>query len=84
MLEQEAKDDAVALAFATPSVSARHVAGVILEAMDRRAVEVFMPAERARAVRLVGTNPRALRRLVERNEIIGMKNLRVRRKRRAR
>jgi NAD(P)-dependent dehydrogenase (short-subunit alcohol dehydrogenase family) len=84
MLEQEAKDDAVAMAFAGPSVGPDHVAAVILDAIEARAVEVFMPPERARTVRLVGTNPRALRKLVIRNEIIGMKNLLARRHRRGR
>jgi NAD(P)-dependent dehydrogenase (short-subunit alcohol dehydrogenase family) len=83
MLEQEARDDALALAFAVPTVTAQHVASVIVDALDSDAVEVFMPPSRARAVRLVGTNPRALRKLVERNEIIGAKNLRARRRRRA-
>jgi len=64
MLEQEACDDAVALAFARPSVTPEFVGEVILDAMDRRAVEVFMPPSRARFVRMVGTNPKALRKLV--------------------
>jgi NAD(P)-dependent dehydrogenase (short-subunit alcohol dehydrogenase family) len=81
MLEQEARDDALALAFAVPSVTAEQVASVILDALDSDAVEVFMPPSRARAIRLVGTNPRALRKLVEQNEIIGRKNLRARRRR---
>jgi NAD(P)-dependent dehydrogenase (short-subunit alcohol dehydrogenase family) len=80
MLEQEARDDALALAFAVPTVTAQHVASVIVDALDSDAVEVFMPPSRARAVRLVGTNPRALRKLVEKNEIIGAKNLRARRR----
>jgi NAD(P)-dependent dehydrogenase (short-subunit alcohol dehydrogenase family) len=79
MLEQEARDDALALAFAVPTVTAQHVASVIVDALDSDAVEVFMPPSRARAVRMVGTNPRALRKLVEQNEIIGAKNLRARR-----
>ena len=79
MLEQEARDDALALAFAVPTVTAQHVASVIVDALDNDAVEVFMPPSRARAVRMVGTNPRALRKLVEQNEIIGAKNLRARR-----
>jgi NAD(P)-dependent dehydrogenase (short-subunit alcohol dehydrogenase family) len=82
MLEQEARDDALALAFAGPSVTAEYVATVILDAMERRAVEVFMPPARAKTVRLVGTSPRLLQKMVERNQVIGMKNLRARRKRR--
>jgi short-subunit dehydrogenase len=64
MLEQEARDDAVAMAFARPAVTPEFVAKVILDAMDRRAIEVFMPPERARFVRRVGTNPKALRKFV--------------------
>lgn len=71
MLEQEAQDDAVAMAFAGPSVTAETVAEVIMTAIRRRSVEVFMPPERGRVVRRVGTSPRALRALVERNEAIG-------------
>ncbi len=71
MLEQEAQDDAVAMAFAGPSVPAEAVAEVIMKAIRLRSVEVFMPPERGRVVRRVGTSPRALRALVERNEAIG-------------
>jgi 3alpha(or 20beta)-hydroxysteroid dehydrogenase len=74
MLEQEARDDAVALAFARPAVQPAYVAEVILDAMDRGAIEVFMPPERARFVRLTGTNFRALRKLVVENQAIGRRN----------
>jgi short-subunit dehydrogenase len=74
MLEQEARDDAVALAFARPAVQPAYVAEVILDAMDRCAIEVFMPPERARFVRLTGTNFRALSKLVIENQAIGRRN----------
>ena len=41
--------------------------------------EVFTPPERGRVVRVVGVNPRSLRKMVERNEIIGKERLDARR-----
>ncbi|MBN8943370.1 MAG: SDR family oxidoreductase [Rhizobiales bacterium] len=79
MLDKEAEDDAMSLAFAGPSVTPDHVAEVILKAVKAKTVEVFMPPERGRVVRLVGTNPRSLRKLVERNEIVGRERLAARR-----
>ncbi len=81
MLEQEARDDAVALAFARPSVTPGFVADVILDAMDRRAVEVFMPPSRARFVRMVGTSPKALRKLVVDGQAAARKRQLARRRR---
>ncbi|WP_204330587.1 hypothetical protein, partial [Proteus mirabilis] len=52
---------------------------VILRAIKAKTIEVFMPPERGRVVRLVGTNPRSLRKLVERNEIVGRERLAARR-----
>jgi 3alpha(or 20beta)-hydroxysteroid dehydrogenase len=79
MLEREAASDEVPLAFASRSVSADFVGGVILEAMEKASLEVFMPPERARAVRLLGTNPRALRKSLDRGEEIGAQKLAARR-----
>ncbi|MGA0602838.1 SDR family NAD(P)-dependent oxidoreductase [Caulobacter sp. KR2-114] len=79
MLEEEARSDEVNLAFASPSVTAEFVGGVVLDAMDKKALEVFMPPERGRTVRLLGTNPRALRKMVERGEAVGFANLQARR-----
>jgi short-subunit dehydrogenase len=81
MLEQEARDDAVAMAFARPAVTPTFVAKVILDAMDQRATEVFMPPERARLVRLVGTNPEALRKLVVNSQNNGRHRQLARRRR---
>ncbi len=81
MLDQEAESDEAPLCFSSPSVSAEFVAGIILDAMDRRALEIFMPPERARTVRLLGTNPRQLKKLVVRGEEIGAANLAARRAR---
>lgn len=79
MLDKEAKDDALALAFAGPSMAADEVAATILKAIDRRAVEIFMPPERGKVVRRVGTSPRSLKKLVARNRIIGAERLQARR-----
>ena len=79
MLEQEARSDEVNLAFASRPVTAEFVGEVILNAMDRKTLEVFMPPERARTVRMVGANPRSLRKLVERGEAVGFANLQARR-----
>jgi NAD(P)-dependent dehydrogenase (short-subunit alcohol dehydrogenase family) len=79
MLEQEARSDEVTLAFAGPSVTPEFVGTVILDAMDKESVEVYMPPERARKVRLVGTNPRSLRKLVIAGEEAGYHKLKARR-----
>jgi NAD(P)-dependent dehydrogenase (short-subunit alcohol dehydrogenase family) len=83
MLEQEARSDEVNLAFASPSVTPEKVGNIILDAMEKRAVEVYMPPERARFVRLAGTNPRSLRKLVIAGEALGAKKLKARRAARA-
>jgi hypothetical protein len=83
MLEKEAEDDALALAFARPSMSADEVARIILNATNKDAIEVLVPPERGPLVRRVGTSPKSLRKLVERNEIIGRERLAERRQQRA-
>ena len=79
MLEKEAEDDAMSLAFAGPSMAPEIVAETILKAIGSKSVEVFMPPERGKVVRVVGVNPRSLRKMVERNEIIGKERLDARR-----
>jgi NAD(P)-dependent dehydrogenase (short-subunit alcohol dehydrogenase family) len=79
MLDQEAESDEAPLCFSGASVSAEHVAGVVIDAMDRKALEVFMPPERAKTVRLLGTNPRSLKKMVIRGEAIGAEHLKARR-----
>jgi len=79
MLDKEAEDDAMSLAFAGPSMTAERVAETIMKAIKSKTVEVFMPPERGKVVRAVGVNPRSLRKLVERNEIIGRERLAARR-----
>jgi NAD(P)-dependent dehydrogenase (short-subunit alcohol dehydrogenase family) len=83
MLDKEAEDDAMSLAFAGQSMTAEQVAETIMKAIKSKTVEVFMPPERGKLVRAVGVNPRSLRKLVERNEIIGRERLAARRAARA-
>ncbi len=79
MLDKEAEDDALSIAFAGPSFTPEHVAEVIMKAIKSKSVEVFIPPERGRIIRAVGVNPRSLKKLVERNEIIGRERLLARR-----
>lgn len=79
MLEQEAASDEVPMAFLSASVTADYVAEVVLNAMERKTLEVFMPPERARTVRMLGTNPRMLLKHAAAAEEQGAKNLKVRR-----
>ncbi len=83
MLDQEAESDEAPLCFSSPSVSAEYVAGVILQAMHRKSLEIFMPPDRARTVRMLGTNPRSLKKLVVRGEAVGAQRLAARRAARA-
>jgi NAD(P)-dependent dehydrogenase (short-subunit alcohol dehydrogenase family) len=79
MLEKEARDDALSLAFAGASMTPEQVAEVILKAIKSKRIEVFLPPERGKVVRVVGVNPRSLREMVERNEVIGKERLAARR-----
>jgi 3alpha(or 20beta)-hydroxysteroid dehydrogenase len=79
MLEQEAASDEVPMAFFSTSVSADYVADVVLKAMDKKTLEVFMPADRGRTVRLLGTNPRQLLKYADAAEQQGAVNLAARR-----
>jgi NAD(P)-dependent dehydrogenase (short-subunit alcohol dehydrogenase family) len=79
MLEKEAASDEVPMAFNSASVTAEFVAGIVLTAMDKRTPEVFMPPERARTVRMLGTNARRLLKFAAMAEDQGAQNLKVRR-----
>ena len=79
MLEKEAGDDALALAFAGTPISPATVAEGILGALDSRPAEVFIPVERGEAVKKLGLDPVALRAYVETNESIGLAKLKARR-----
>jgi 3alpha(or 20beta)-hydroxysteroid dehydrogenase len=79
MLEKEAESDEVPMAFLSGSVTADFVAGVVLDAMEKKTLEVFMPPERARTVRMLGTNPRKLLKHVATAEEQGARNLQARR-----
>ena len=79
MLEKEAASDEVPMAFNSTSVTADFVADVVLTAMAKKTLEVFMPPERARAVRMLGTNARRLLKYAALAEDQGAKNLKIRR-----
>jgi hypothetical protein len=78
MLEQEA-ESGLALAFAGPSMSAEAAGNIIVDAMQKQTVEVYIPHERGKVVRRVGTDPKALRELVIRGEALGAEQLKARR-----
>lgn len=79
MLDKEAEDDDMALAFAGNPVTPETVAQAILEAIAKKAVETYIPAERGKFVRQIGVKPLALRRMYEKNETIGAEKLKARR-----
>ncbi|MBX3454192.1 SDR family oxidoreductase [Ferrovibrio sp.] len=79
MLEKEANDDALALAFAGKPMMPDDVAAAILEALKTRPDEVYLPPERGAAVRKMGTDIEALREHVKVNTSVGWKNLQDRR-----
>lgn len=79
MLDKEASDDALALAFSGTPVSANLVAKQIVEAMVSKPVEVFIPPERGEAVKRLGIDPAQLKAYVETNEPIGLEKLKARR-----
>jgi len=79
MLVKEAESDEVPMAFLSSSVTAEFVAEVVLKAMTKKTLEVFMPPERARSIRLLGTDPKALLKLADDAERAGQRNLLARR-----
>lgn len=79
MLEQEAENDDTALAFAAPSVTPEYVAEVVVDAMDKAKVEVFMPANRGAWIRHVGSSAKLMRQLCEPGLAAGIQALKARR-----
>jgi NADPH:quinone reductase-like Zn-dependent oxidoreductase len=77
MLQEEARSG-LALAFANPSMTAECTGNIILDGMEKQSVEIFIPKERGRVVRRIGTSPRALREMVIRGEARGAERLRTR------
>lgn len=83
MLEKEARDDALALAFAGVPMTAAGVAETIVQAIETRPEEIYLPPERGEAVKVLGVDIKALRRHVETNTAVGWERLRERRQRTA-
>ncbi|MCP3734012.1 SDR family oxidoreductase [Sphingomonas sp. RP10(2022)] len=79
MLEQEAQNDDTALAFAASPVTPQYVAEVIVDAMEKAKLEVFMPQDRARWIRNIGTNAQMLRKLADPGIEAGVAALNARR-----
>ena len=79
MLDKEAANDDAALAFASPSVTAEFVGKVVVDAMEQEMSEIFMPANRAKAIRRIGTTQKSLLKMVDTRTKIGAENLAVRR-----
>ncbi len=79
MLEKEAHDDALALAFSGTPIAAASVAEAIVDALTSKPVEIFIPPERGEAVKKLGIDPAALLSYVETNEPIGWEKLKARR-----
>jgi NAD(P)-dependent dehydrogenase (short-subunit alcohol dehydrogenase family) len=79
MLEAEAASDEVPMAFLSETVTADYVAEVVLTAMQRKRLEVFMPPERANFVRALGTNASRLMKIAAQAEALGAHNLAQRR-----
>jgi len=71
MLEQEAQDDAVALAFVSESVTPEFVAETLMVAIRKKSIEVYMPPEQGRSIRALGTDPKKMRSLLDTMEAIG-------------
>jgi NAD(P)-dependent dehydrogenase (short-subunit alcohol dehydrogenase family) len=79
MLEKESKSDALALAFAGEPCSPQEVARLIVDAIETRPEEIYLPPERGEAVRKLGVDIKALREHVEKNAAIGWEKLQRRR-----
>ena len=84
MLDKEAEDDAMALAFSGTPVTPELVATRIVEAISTRPVGVFIPPDRGEAVKKLGTDPDAMNDYVTRNEAVGLQKLQERHARMAR
>jgi NAD(P)-dependent dehydrogenase (short-subunit alcohol dehydrogenase family) len=81
MLDQEANDDACGFAFVADPVPAAFVAETIVDAIDKKAIEVCMPPEQARMVARLGTEPKKLRKMYDQIELIGKEAQKARRQR---
>lgn len=81
MLDAEEASDACGFAFSADPVSAETVAQIVLDAIAAKTREVFMPPERADAIRLLGTDAEKLHQTFDRMETAGQAKQRARRER---
>lgn len=79
MLEQEARDDSASLAFVAEAVTAEFVAETLMTAIRKKSVEVFMPPKQARMIRMLGTDPKKMRGLLDSMEAVGKDSQQARR-----
>ena len=71
MLAAEEQDDSCGFAFLAEPVSPETVAETIVTAIKKKALEVFMPPEQAKAIRLLGTDAKRLHKMCDQMEAIG-------------
>ena len=71
MLEQEAQDDSCGFAFVAEAVTPEFVAETIVAAIKKKAIEVFMPPEQARMIRMLGTDAKKMLKMYDQIEVIG-------------
>jgi len=83
MLAQEEDDDACGFAFSARAVSPEFVAEVVLNAIESKALEVFMPPERAAGVIALGTDAAKLHEIYDEAERAGSARQKARRAARA-
>lgn len=81
MLEKEARDDALALAFAGSPMTAAGVAEAIVAAIETCPDEIYLPPDRGDTVKALGVDIVALRSHVDKNTALGWERLQERRQR---
>jgi short-subunit dehydrogenase len=80
MVDRQVVDDAAALTFADPSVTAPEVARQIVAAIESGRRDLLIPPARGRFLRAVGVQPAVTRALLPRAQARGRRNLEQRRR----
>jgi NADP-dependent 3-hydroxy acid dehydrogenase YdfG len=71
MLRKQLSDDAAALTFSDPAIAPQTVARAILDAAERKPREILIPAATGAALRVLGTYPGIVARMVRRAQARG-------------